>query len=178
MNNMTDKKVKFIARTAILLALTIVFQMMGRFLGQYNNFIVGPLVNAALVVSTATAGIWSGTAISVIAPFVSAFTNKSAMAPIILSFSPFIAAGNFILVLMYYLLKNKNKIIGIIAGAVLKFGFLYAAISLFVSLLKINPNIAQTLTFLFGWPQLLTALVGGAIALVVIRILEKHIKPQ
>jgi len=54
---MADKKssIRFITRTAILLALTIVFQTIGRAipLGQFNQFITGSLVNACLLIAAA-----------------------------------------------------------------------------------------------------------------------------
>ena len=105
-----NKNTRVITRTALLLAIAISFQFLGRFMGAYNNFIVGPVVNAVLIVATSAVGLWSGVAISIVAPLVSAFTNKSVIAPIIIAFSPFIAGGNFIIVLSYYLLKKKNKV--------------------------------------------------------------------
>lgn len=173
MDRMTNTR--FIARTGLLLAVVIVFQLLGRFMGPYNNFIVGPVVNAVLIVATAAAGLWSGTAIAVIAPLVSALTNKAAIAPIILAFSPFIAAGNFIIVLSFSLLMKKNKVAAVITGAVLKFGFLYAAITVFTGLMKLQPKIAATLTTLFSWPQLITALIGGTVALIIIKLLDKQL---
>ena len=61
---MTDR-IRFLTRTALLLAVVIAFQVFGKMI-PYNNFIVGPVVNAALLVATASAGLWSGIAISVI----------------------------------------------------------------------------------------------------------------
>jgi hypothetical protein len=173
--SMSNLKVRFITRTAILLALTIVFQMMGRFLGPNNNYIVGPLVNAALIVATAATGIWGATAISVIAPFISALTNKAAMAPLILAFSPLIAIGNFALVLCFYLFMKKNKFAGVIIGSIVKFAFLFASISIFTKVMEVPEKQALILNTLFSWPQLVTALVGGAIALVVLKTLRKSI---
>lgn len=172
---MSKSRILLIVRTALLLALTIVFQMMGRFLGPNNNYIVGPLVNASLLVATAVTGLWGATAISVIAPFVSALTNKAAIAPLILSFSPFIALGNFIYVLCFYLLMKKNKTAGVIVGSIAKFGLLYASISIFTNVVEVAEKPAAVLNALFSWPQLLTALVGGVIALLVIRALRKSI---
>ncbi|NTV88852.1 MAG: ECF transporter S component [Clostridiales bacterium] len=163
-------KARFLTRTGLLLAVAIAFQLLGRFLGPYNNFIVGPVINAVLIIATAAAGIWSGIAIAVIAPLISAFTNKAAIAPVILAFSPFIISGNIILVLSYFFLARKNKYAAIATGAVLKFGFLFGAIMIFTSLMKLNPKITATLVALFSWPQLVTALIGGAIAIVVIRL--------
>ena len=168
-------KTKFLTRTALLLAVAIAFQFFGRFI-PYNNFIVGPVVNAVLIIATAIAGFWSGTAIAIIAPLVSAFTNKAAIAPLVLGFSPFIIFGNFILVLSFYLFRKKSRVAGIITGAVLKFGFLYAAISIFTSVVQMKPAVATTLTNLFSWPQLITAVIGGAIALVVLMAVGKSLE--
>jgi len=162
-------KTIFITRTALLLAVAIAFQIFGKFI-PYNNFIVGPVVNAVLIIATASAGFWSGTAISVIAPLVSAFTNKAPIAPFVIAFSPFIIIGNLIIVACFYLFRKKSKIGGIAAGAVLKFGFLYASVSVFTSVVDMKPQVASTLVNLFSWPQLLTAAIGGAIALVVLKL--------
>ncbi len=169
-------KTKFITRTALLLAVAIAFQFLGRLLGPYNNFIVGPVVNAVLIISTAVAGLWSGVAIAVIAPLVSAFTNKAAIAPLILAFSPFIIIGNIIIAAAFQLLKKKSAIVAIALGAIAKFAFLFAAISIFTSLVKMKPVIAATLTNLFSWPQLVTALIGGVIALIVLAAVGKSLE--
>lgn len=170
-------KTKFITRTALLLAIAIAFQIFGKFI-PYNNFIVGPIVNAVLIVATAIAGIWSGTAIAVIAPLVSAFTNKAPIAPLILGFSPFIILGNFVIVLAFHLLRKKNKVLGVILGAILKFAVLYTAITIFTSAVQMKPQVALTLTNLFSWPQLITALVGGAIALAVLATVGKRLESE
>ena len=168
-------KTRFISRTALLLAIAIAFQIFGKFI-PYNNFIVGPVVNAVLLVAAAAVGLWSGIAISVIAPLVSAFTNKAAIAPLIIGFSPFIIIGNIILVLGFYFLRKKNAVLGVAAGSVLKFGFLYGAISVFTSLVEMKPPVAATLTNLFSWPQLITALAGGAIAIVILKLAGKRLE--
>lgn len=165
-------KTKFLARTALLLAVAIAFQIFGKFI-PYNNFIVGPVVNAVLLIATAAAGVWSGISIAVIAPIVSAFTNKAAIAPLIIGFSPFIIIGNIIIVLAFHFLRKKNAVLSVAAGSVLKFGFLYAAIAVFTSLVEMKPQFAATLTNLFSWPQLITALAGGAIALVILKLAGK-----
>lgn len=173
-----NNKTRFITRTALLLAVAIAFQLLGRVLGPYNNFIVGPVVNAVLIIATAIAGFWSGAAIAVIAPLVSAFTNKAAIAPLILAFSPFIILGNVIIVAAFHFLKKKSKIAAIAVGALLKAGFLYAAISIFTSLVKMPSKFATTLTNLFSWPQLITAAIGGAIALAVLAALYKSLNNE
>jgi len=168
---MNNSKIKFVTRTAILLALTVVFQMAGRAIPN-NNFIVGPLVNACLIISTAMVGIFGGLVIAVISPFTSLINNHAPIAGALLPFSPFVAAGNFVLVLSYYLLMKRSQIAGIIVGSILKSGFLYGGVILFLKIFSF-PKFANTLMFLFGWPQLVTALIGGAVALIVIKSLGK-----
>ncbi|NLW02053.1 MAG: ECF transporter S component [Clostridiaceae bacterium] len=163
------KTVHFITRTAILLALTIVFQSIGRAipLGQFNQFITGSLVNACLVIAAAATGIWGGAAVALLAPFGAILTGAAVPLP----FAPVIAIGNFILVLMFVLIK-KNHILGIGAGAVLKFGFLFIGVNIFVKLMGIPAQKAAAMIAAFSWPQLVTAAVGGAVALLVIRALR------
>lgn len=168
-------KTQFITRTALLLAVAIAFQIFGKFI-PYNNFIVGPVVNAVLIVATAAAGLWSGAAISVIAPLISSITNKAPIAPLVLAFSPFIIIGNFLIVLCFYLLRKKSKITGIALGALLKFGFMYAAVSIFTAKVEMEPKFALTLTNLFGWSQLMTAVAGGAIALIILRLAGRSLE--
>lgn len=170
-------KTRLITRTAVLLALTVVFQYTGRLipLGSNSNFIVGPLVNACLLVAVATTGIWGATLIAVIAPLVAALTIHTPVAPYILVFSPFIAAGNFVLVLLFYLFRKKNKILGIASGAILKFLILFGGISLILSIKDAPPAMAAALSFLFGWSQLVTAAAGGIVAMIILRVIgEKY----
>lgn len=179
-NLVAEKKSKtlFVTRTAILLALTLVFQYLGRFvpLGPNSNFIVGPLVNACLLISGATVGLGGAAIISVIAPLFAALTNTSATAPFVLLFSPFIAVGNFVFVLFFYLFRGKGKIAAISGtafGAVVKFLILYGGVTFMLGI-KIMPAPAATaLTFMFSWPQLVTAAIGAVIAFAVIGALQR-----
>jgi hypothetical protein len=160
-------------RTSLLLALVVTVQMAGRLIPN-SNFVVGPLVNACLLVSTALAGVWSGIIISVISPFASLINNHAPVAAALLPFAPFVAIGNAVYVLSYYLFKKRSSVVGVGIGSILKFAFLYSSINIFLQFFNF-PKFAKVLSFLFGWPQLITALIGGIIALAVIKILKDHI---
>lgn len=168
-----SQKIKFMTRTALMLALVVAVQMAGRLLPN-SNFVVGPLVNACLLISTALAGVWSGVVVSIASPFTSLINNHAPIAAALLPFAPFVAAGNAIFVLSYYLLRKKSAVIGIGLGALLKFGFLYAAINIFLQLFSF-PKFAKVLLVLFGPAQLFTALLGGVIALAAIKALKSSI---
>ena len=172
MNN-NSSKVQFMTRTALLLALVITIQLAGRMIPN-NNFVVGPLVNACLLVSTAFAGVWSGIIIAIVSPFASLINNHAPVAAALLPFAPFVAAANAVYVLSYYFLAKRSPIAAVGVGAVLKFAFLFTGIRLFLQIFSF-PKFAKVLTVLFGWPQLLTALLGGIIALAAIKALKGNI---
>lgn len=164
---------KIIARTGVLLAVTVVLQNLGRFvpLGPYSNFIVGPLVNASLLVSTAATGLIGGSVISIATPLIASLT-----AGVPVFFAPFIAIGNFILVLLFYIFMKKSKIAGIVSGAILKFAFLYAAINVYVRYAELAERQVANLLYAFSWPQLVTAIIGGILALVIMKALGEKIE--
>ena len=171
MNN-NISKTQFLTRTALILALTITFQLVGRFI-PHNNFVVGPLVNMCLLVATAFTGVWSGVIIAVVSPFASLINNHAPVAAALLPFAPFVAIGNILFVVSYYFLRKKSQLLSVLIGAVLKFGFLMGAITIFLKIFSF-PKFAKVLILLFGWPQLITAVVGGVMALLVIQIMEKN----
>lgn len=166
--------IQFLTRTAILLALMVVFQAMGRLFpaGINSQFIVGPLVNAALIVSAAAVGIWGGGFIALAAPFGAILTG----AQISLPFAPFIALGNMAIVIGFYLIMRRNAVIAVIAGSIAKFAVLTASVNVFVQMMNTPAKQADKMLAAFTWPQLATALIGGVVALTVIKILGKNFR--
>lgn len=167
-----------IARTAVLLALTVVFQALGRYipLGPNSNFIVGPLVNACLMVAAATVGIWGSSIIAVAAPFGALMTGAAVPLP----FVPFVALGNLSIVLVFYFFYRRGNTIGNLAGVLLgslvKFGVLFGSIVVFLRFANLPAKKASAMLLTFSWPQLVTALIGGALALAIIFLLPRNIK--
>ncbi len=170
---MKNDKIGMITRTAVLLAVVVVVQMAGRSL-PYSNFIVGPLVNMCILIAAMTAGIGGGVVIAVLSPFTSLINNHAALAAALLLYAPVISVANLILVIVFYFLYNRNKYAGVILGSILKFGFLYGSINLFLNIFEF-PKFAQKLLAMFSWPQLVTALIGGFIAIPVIIRIRKAI---
>ena len=156
----TRRSVLFTTRTAILLALTLVIQMIG--MPQYAT---GPLVNTMLYLASIFVGIWGGVAIGLITPIIAFWRGilPAPLGPMI----PFIALGNAVLVILYGLLEKRNKYVAIIVASVVKYLVLSAAVRFLVA---VPPKIAQMMQV----PQLITALVGGAIAIVLSEILIRR----
>jgi hypothetical protein len=77
------------------------------------------------------------------------------------------------MVLTFGFLKEKNNILAMIAASFVKFIFLSSTSSLVCTLL-LKKEIAQAVVFMMSWPQLITALVGGIIALAVLKMFRKY----
>lgn len=153
-----DKKTNTLTRAAILLGIALVFQFV-----KMGQFVTGSGINAVLIVAASICGAPWAAAIGAITPFMAVIlgVQPPALIPVV----PFIIVGNIIYAVAFSLIKKYNKISGVIAAALLKFALLYFAVNFFVS---VKPPIKAALSF----PQLVTALMGGLIALVLIKILE------
>jgi len=173
--------VQVLTRTAVLIALTLVFQNLRLIpiigTGPHSQYIVGSLVNAALIVAVGTVNIYAAVTIGVIAPVVAFIQGQ--LPPLLPYMIPIVAVGNIVYVLLYYVLNKKNTWAGIIVGAVAKFVFLFLAVRIMLHAVKgklpenVFGKISATLSAGFSWPQLITALIGGFIAITVIKAVNK-----
>jgi len=104
---MSSQNIRKMVVTAILLALTIVFQLLRPVLGGSNpvsTYIIGSLVNLTLIVAACAVGLISGIAVAVVAPLF-ALLQGHATLPMV----PWIMLGNLVLVLLFALFAQKNK---------------------------------------------------------------------
>lgn len=155
----TNIKIKWLTRTAFLLAIALVFQM-----GGFPQPITGPLVNTILYLAAMIVGWQGGILIGILTPLIA--TLRGILPPPLAPLIPFIALGNSLMVVLFYWLKSKNKIIALIVASFVKFLILFGAVNL---LIQVPPAISQMMSI----PQLITALVGGIIALLVMAFLQK-----
>lgn len=173
---MENKNTRNIVRTALMLAVVIVFQFIGRNIPQINQFFVGPIVNTVLLITAYICGTKWGVLTGLLTPIMALLVGQLAapMAP----FIPFIAIGNMIYVLIFGLLKQDKikRIIGIIIGSLAKFIFLYFSAVKLTHLFNLNipSKVLNSLAVAMGIPQLITGLAGGIIALSLIEILAKR----
>ena len=169
----------WITRTAIFIALLIVLQAVTAMLG--NTLITGSCVNLVLVVSVMTCGLGSGLTVAVISPIMAKLVGIGPLWSLI----PFVLAGNITLVLLWHFIGNlsimKNKyvvyIIALVVASISKFLVLYLGIVRIAVplLLKLPEPQAKVISGMFSIPQLITASVGGAIAIAVFPRLKKAI---
>lgn len=189
MKPMANKKTIWITRTGVLLALLLALQWatLGTkaFAGQY---ITGSLVNCVLAVSSLTAGLSSGLVIALLSPI---FAYLLGIAPQLVVV-PAIMAGNCALVLVLWAVGRGDapmwrKAVAVVLAAVCKFVVLYLLVvqvicgvgasfllgqSFFGAPVLLQPMI-QALPLTFSWPQLITALIGGTLGVLVSRILGR-----
>lgn len=172
MNNNVNNLVK----SGLLLAIAIIFQALGKALPQVSQIFVGPIVNAVLIIAAAVCGLWYGIAIGVLTPLLAWILGQlpAPFGP----FIPFIMIGNAIFILLFYLIKNYKygQIIGIITGAFFKFIFLFLSATTIVKALKliINVQVLNKLAIAMGVLQLITAIAGGILAIILLSLLRKR----
>ena len=167
-----------------MLALLVVLQAVTKPLGQ---LITGSFVNAVLAVTVLVAGLGSGIAVALISPILAYLLG---IAPQILTV-PAIMIGNCIYVILLYCIAGKNskavirRAIAWLVAAIAKFAALYAVVVWVICGLLAEELLAsgmlkepmlQTLPAMFSWPQLITALIGGAAALLIVPVLRKALK--
>ena len=170
MNNTKMNNIKFITRTALLLAVTVVCQMLRPLItlpGLGSTFIIGSLVNASLAVSSVVVGLWGGIMISVIAPIIAFIQQHIAFVWMI----PIVAAGNLVLVILYGGFYKKNKWTAIGLSSFIKAVVLYLLVKTATSIVMIPEPAAKTMSLMFSWPQFVTAAAGGLLASIVLKIL-------
>ncbi|MCL2352461.1 MAG: ECF transporter S component [Firmicutes bacterium] len=175
-----DKRVLWITRTAVFLALLIVGQITTAPAG--NTLITGSVVNLILIVAVMTCGLASGAAIAVISPVLAKLFG---IGPLVWAIIPVQIAGNAVLVVLWHYIGNNRILAGrdvagicaLVIAAVMKFAVLHIGVSLVVMPLLTLPEAkAATISAMFSLPQLATASVGGAFALAILPVLRKAIK--
>lgn len=173
-------KTKIITRTAVILALAIIFQNLRYFIGAlpYSNIIIGSLVNLAIIVATGSVGIISGIVICLVTPIVALYQGQ--LPHVFLM--PVTIFGNSALAVVFYLFFNSrfaqpfNYILGIVLGATIKWVVMYwlgieIVLKLFVP--NLPPQKAQVITAAFNMPQIFTALIGGVLGILIIKALKR-----
>jgi len=134
------------------------------------QYITGPIVNAILFISAALLGVEAAILIGLIPSLVALSMGllPAVLAPMV----PFIMVSNTIMIIIFAYFWQKNFWSGMIMASLLKFAFLFSASSLVINLL-LKKEIAAQVAAMMSWPQLLTALTGGLIALAFLKGIKK-----
>ena len=160
----------WLTNTAVFIALLIALQAVTMPLG--NPLITGSIVNMLLIISVMVCGLSSGVCVAILSPVAAKFFGIGPLTSLI----PFIMMGNLILVLIWYFLGNHKKhYIALFGGAFAKYLVLYIGIVKFAIpvLLNLPEKQASIISNMFSISQLMTALLGGILALLVYPRLKK-----
>ena len=181
-----NKKILKITETAVMLALLIALQAITKPLGQ---IVTGSCVNAVLAITVMLVGFGGGISVALISP-VCAFLLG--IAPNFVTVLP-IMIGNVCFVVLLKLIAGESfkpywrQPVALIVAAAVKFGVLYFLVVVVIcglasgallgqkigEIVVLAPPMLDMLPAMFTWPQLITALIGGAVALLITPVLKK-----
>ena len=186
-----NKKIQWITQTAVMLALLICLQWVGSFVPDQltKQLITGSLVNCVLAVTVLFVGMSSGITVALISP-ICAFLFG--IAPNFITVAP-IMLGNVCYVVLLKRIIGKTwkpfwkQPVALISAAVVKFGVLYLLVVELIcgvasgvllgkklgQTVLLAPPMLKMLPTMFAWPQLVTALIGGTLALLIVPVLRK-----
>ena len=173
-----NPKVRRITETAVMTALLVALQAATASLG--NQFVTGSCVNAVLALTVLLVGLWSGAAAAALSPF---FAFLLGIGPQLLPIVPAIAAGNLVFVALLWALGRRRgapverQVLAWLAAAAGKFAALYlTVVQLLCRVLPLKQPQIDTFSAMFSWPQLVTALIGGGISLLLAAALRRALR--
>ncbi|MBQ7920208.1 MAG: ECF transporter S component [Lachnospiraceae bacterium] len=165
-----------IALTAVLLALAIASQ----FLKNMSVYVTGSIINLILVMAVLFVGVGCASIIAIVTPITSFIITGSPIMAAMPLVIPAVMIGNEVLVLVVGLLKKMPLPVKVVAAAVVK----AAVMGLLISLIIIPvfgpasglPEKALTAAKVtFSLTQLITALIGGALACIIFPLVKKGV---
>lgn len=171
--------IKKITATALMLALLVTLQFVSKPFGQ---IVTGSIVNLILIISTVFIGFFGGVAVGLLSPIVAFMLGIGTPLFVIV---PFIMLGNMAVVVIFAVapkvLEPSSRILiaatPILAGAMLKYMVLYFGVTKLAPMFVVIPEKQMSvLVVAFGVTQLITAIIGGVVATIILPVLKKAIK--
>jgi hypothetical protein len=174
-----------------MLALLVCLQWVGSFVldQMTKQLITGTMVNCVLAVTVLMVGFSSGITVALISP-VCAFAFG--IAPNFITVLPIMVGNSCYVALLYFIIGKTRKFgwqqpVALAGAAVAKFGVLYFLVVKVIcgmasgvllgkkigDIVVLAPPMLKMLPTMFAWPQLVTALAGGIIALSIVPVLRK-----
>ena len=138
-------------------------------------------MNLVLGVSALVGGLWCGLTVALVSPF---FAFLLGIGPAFLPIVPMVAVGNMVLVVILHLLASRDKIatrsyLAVAVGAVTKFLALWLLIvKLVLPTLGLAEKQVAAISASFSWPQLVTAAIGGVLAVTIAPLIRKALRSK
>ena len=136
----------------------------------HQQEITGPIVNAILFVAVVILGRQAAILVGLMPSLLALSVGllPFVLAPII----PFIMVSNAILIIIFSNLRTKNYWLALVIASLVKFLFLFSTSSIVINLL-VKKELAIRASAMMSWPQLFTALAGGLLAYIFLKIFKK-----
>ena len=170
------KTTKWITTTAVMIVVLVVLQSVTKAGGQ---FVTGSCVKIYLAVAKMIGGLCCGFVVDLVSPF---FAILLGVGPQFIKIVPAISVGNLVYVLLVGLLLKKfleNRAmayVAVVVASVAKFLALWLLVTQWIAPMVVPEAKLATISAMFSWPQLVTALIGGVIAVTVIPMIQKGLK--
>ena len=182
------RNIRWVTKTAVMLALLICLQWVGSFVPEQmtKQLITGTMVNCVLATTVLLVGMSAGITVAIISP-VCAFALG--IAPNLITVLP-IMAGNVCYVALLKVLSARpvwRQLSAVAVAALTKFAVLYVLVVRIIcgaasgillgqklgQTVLLAPPMLKMLPVMFAWPQLVTALAGGVLALLIYPAVKK-----
>jgi len=136
----------------------------------HNQLFTGPLVNAALFIAVYFLGLKDALLLGAIPSLIAYFVGllPAPLGPMI----PYIIISNFIMVTIFYYLREKNYWLGVFMASFLKYIFLYATSYILIDFVAKGAQ-AKTVAAMMSWPQFSTAVAGGFLAFIFLKWIRR-----
>ena len=185
------KKTLWITETAVMLALLVSLQWVGSLIPEpmAKQLTTGTAVNCVLAVTVLMTGLGSGITVALISPICA---YAFGIAPNFVTVLPIMVGNCCYVILLHFIIGSVRKFgwqqpVGLACAAVVKFGVLYLLVVKVIcgiaadallgkkigDTVVLAPPMLKMLPTMFAWPQLVTALTGGVIALAIVPVLRK-----
>ena len=170
----------YLTANALLVALAIAVQLLGKSIPAVSQVVVGPFINAILILSLLFTNIKYAILLAAVTPITAFLTAQ--LTPTIGFFVPFICIGNIIFVICFNTINVKttswlNLGIKLVVAALCKYLFLSISATKVIVMINLGiaPKILDKLAIAMGIPQLYTALTGGIIGIILFKIINPKI---
>jgi len=162
-----NKNLRLWVRAALLLGVALAVQSL-----KLPAQITGIIINAVLFTAVALVHPLAGVAIGLATPWVAVAMGIMAL----VFMAPYVMLANLTLVVVYTLLKKTSQFVAVVAASLAKYAFFIVTINYLVPLA--GKKLPAPALVVFGVQQLVTALAGGLLALIIVQTIAPIINRQ
>lgn len=154
-------ELKQLTRTAVILGIALAVQAL-----RLPQQITGVVINALLFTAAMVIHPLAAVAIGLITPWIAVVTGIMGL----VFMAPFIMAANASLALAFWLFRRQGDFVAMAMGSLAKYGVFALSVNVLLGL--IGRQLPPPAVAVFGLTQLVTAVGGGLLALVISQTLK------